>query len=92
MILWNLLYPTPTAPTRAGCPPQVLGNSQAGANPTTASYNASVVNFYNATDSLARFENKIVFFYFQKRTSLPQRWRCSCKLRSRRIGSSARLG
>jgi hypothetical protein len=26
-----------------------------GANPTIASYNASVVNFYNATGSLARF-------------------------------------
>jgi hypothetical protein len=29
-----------------------------GANPTIASYSASVVNFYNATDSLARFEKK----------------------------------
>jgi hypothetical protein len=29
-----------------------------GANPTIASYNASVVNFYNATGSLVRFENK----------------------------------
>jgi hypothetical protein len=29
-----------------------------GANPTIASYNASVVNFCNATCSLARFENK----------------------------------
>jgi hypothetical protein len=28
-----------------------------GANPTTVSYNASAVNFYNATDNLARFEN-----------------------------------
>jgi hypothetical protein len=28
------------------------------ANPTIASYNASVVNLYNATGSLARFENK----------------------------------
>jgi hypothetical protein len=28
-----------------------------GANPTIASYNASVVNFYNATGSLARSEN-----------------------------------
>jgi hypothetical protein len=32
-----------------------------GANPTIASYNASVVNFYNAMGSLACFENK--FFY-----------------------------
>jgi hypothetical protein len=30
---------------------------RAGANPTIASYNASVVNFHNATGSLARFEN-----------------------------------
>jgi hypothetical protein len=29
-----------------------------GANPTIASHNASVVNFYNATGSLARLENK----------------------------------
>jgi hypothetical protein len=29
-----------------------------GVNPTIASYNASVVNFYNATGSLALFENK----------------------------------
>jgi hypothetical protein len=33
-----------------------------GANPTIASYNASVVKFYNATGSLARFENKNIFF------------------------------
>jgi hypothetical protein len=26
-------------------------------NPTTSIYNASVVNFYNATNSLARFES-----------------------------------
>jgi hypothetical protein len=29
-----------------------------GANSTIVSYNASVVNFYNASGSLARFENK----------------------------------
>jgi hypothetical protein len=29
-----------------------------GANPTIANYNASVVNFYNAMGSLARFENQ----------------------------------
>jgi hypothetical protein len=59
-----------------------------GANPTIASYNASVVNFYNAsvvnfynaTGSLARFENKNILFYFEKRCRLLQRWRCSCKL------------
>jgi hypothetical protein len=30
----------------------------AGANPTIANYNASVVNFYNAMGSLARLEYK----------------------------------
>jgi hypothetical protein len=30
-----------------------------GANPTIASYNDSVVNFYNATGRLAHFEKKI---------------------------------
>jgi hypothetical protein len=34
-----------------------------GANPTIASYNASVVNFYNVKGSLARLENKNIFFY-----------------------------
>jgi hypothetical protein len=34
------------------------------ANPTIASYTASVVNFYNATGSLTRFENKNFIFYF----------------------------
>jgi hypothetical protein len=29
-----------------------------GPNPTTSIYNASVVNFYNCTGSLARFEKK----------------------------------
>jgi hypothetical protein len=38
-------------------PPYTL----AGANPTIANYNASVVNFYNATGSLAHFENKKYF-------------------------------
>jgi hypothetical protein len=33
-----------------------------GANPTIASYNASAVNFYTATGSLARFENKKIFY------------------------------
>jgi hypothetical protein len=32
-----------------------------GANPTIVSYNACVVNFYSATGSLARFENKFFF-------------------------------
>jgi hypothetical protein len=58
-----------------------------GANPMIVGYNASVVNFYNSTGSRARFENKNIFFYFEKRSSLLQRWRCSCKFKSRRIGS-----
>jgi hypothetical protein len=41
-----------------------------GHNPTTSIYNASVVNFYNTTGSLARFENKSILFYFEKRSSL----------------------
>jgi hypothetical protein len=61
--------------------------SKYGPNPMTSIYNASVVNFYNAMGSLARFENKNILFYFEKRSSLLQRWRCSCKFKSRRIGS-----
>jgi hypothetical protein len=48
-----------------------------GANPTIAIYNASVVKFNNAMGSLARFENKNILFYFEKRSGLLQRWRCS---------------
>jgi hypothetical protein len=35
-----------------------------GANPTILIYNASVVIFYNAKGSLARFENKNILLYF----------------------------
>jgi hypothetical protein len=45
------------------------------------------VNIYNGTSSLVRFENKHIFFCFERRSSLQQRWRCSCKFLSRRIGS-----
>jgi hypothetical protein len=58
-----------------------------GANPTIASYNAGAVKFYNGTSSPVRFENNIFLLYFKKRPSLLQRWRCSCKFRSRRIGT-----
>jgi hypothetical protein len=34
------------------------------ANPKIANYNASIVNFYNATGSLAHFENKNILVYF----------------------------
>jgi hypothetical protein len=37
-----------------------------GPIPTTSSNDASVVNFYNATSSLVRFENENIFFYFEK--------------------------
>jgi hypothetical protein len=63
---------------------------QAGANPTIASHNASVVNSYNTTSSLARSEIKSIFLFFEKRSSLLQRWRRSCKFGSRGIGSSIR--
>jgi hypothetical protein len=36
-------------------------NLYPGANPTIASYNASVVKIYNATNSMARFYNKNYF-------------------------------
>jgi hypothetical protein len=41
----------------------------------------------NATSSLACFKNLNIFKYYEKRTSLLQHWRCSCKFKSRRIGS-----
>jgi hypothetical protein len=53
-------------PTQVQNTPRFLGLStfnekKTGANPTFASYNDSVVNFYNATGSLASFENKKYF-------------------------------
>jgi hypothetical protein len=41
-------------------------NFFSGPNPTIASYNASVVNFYNATGSIVRFINKNIFFFYSK--------------------------
>jgi hypothetical protein len=35
------------------------------------------VNFYNATGSLARLENKNILVYFEKRCNLLQCWRCT---------------
>jgi hypothetical protein len=70
--------------------------SKAGANPTIASYNASVVNFYNAsvvnfynaTGSLARLENKTFYSTLKNAlSSLLQCCRCNCKFKSRSIGS-----
>jgi hypothetical protein len=37
-----------------------------GANPTIVSYNASAAKIYNAKSSLLRFENKNIFFYYEK--------------------------
>jgi hypothetical protein len=53
-----------------------------GPNPTIASCDASVVNFYKSTGSPARFENKKYLFVFEKRCRLTQRWRCCCKFKS----------
>jgi hypothetical protein len=58
-----------------------------GANPTIASNNDSAVKIYNATCSLVSFENKNILFYYEKCSSLLQRWSYSCKFKSRRIGS-----
>jgi hypothetical protein len=41
-----------------------------GVNITTVSYNASAVKNYNATGSLACFENKKFISYYEKRSSL----------------------
>jgi hypothetical protein len=41
-----------------------------GANPTTESYNGSIVKNYSATSSLVRFKNKNSFFYFEKQSRL----------------------
>jgi hypothetical protein len=44
----------------------ILYTRYPGANPTTVNYNASAVKIYIATSSLERFENKNIFFYFEK--------------------------
>jgi hypothetical protein len=61
------------------------------ANPTIAIYNAGGVKSYNATSSLVRFETKQFSSNLKKRSSLLQRWRCSCKFKSRRVGSWSRV-
>jgi hypothetical protein len=43
---------------------EVVVNS--GANRMIMIYNPSVVKFYNATSSLVRFENKIIFIFLWK--------------------------
>jgi hypothetical protein len=66
-------------------------NWKPGANPTIVSYNASVVQVFNATSSLGHFENKNISSTLKKRSSLLQRWRCSWKLKCRRIGSRSKI-
>jgi hypothetical protein len=46
---------------RVRYPQRARSTIHPGPNPTIASYNASVVKFYNATGSLACFENKKYF-------------------------------
>jgi hypothetical protein len=48
-----------------------------GADPTIVSYNASVVKISIGMGSLVRFESKNIFFYYEKRSSLLQRWCCT---------------
>jgi hypothetical protein len=61
--------------------------STLGANPTIVVCNASVVKIYNSTSSQVRFGTKLFSSILKKRSSLAQRWYCSCKFRSRSIGS-----
>jgi hypothetical protein len=57
-----------------------ISSFKSGAKPTIASY--------NAPSCLVRFEdNTYLCSFYEKRTSLLQLWRCSCKFKSRCIGS-----
>jgi hypothetical protein len=56
-----------------------------GPNPTIASNNASVVNFYNATGSIVRFINKNIFFFYSKNALAY--YNAGCIFENRRIGS-----
>jgi hypothetical protein len=64
--------------------------TQSGPNPTIASYNASVVNFYNATGSIVRFINKNIFFFYSKNALAYYNAGVvvGCIFENRRIGSS----
>jgi hypothetical protein len=52
--------------------PGVVSHDRGICSRTQAYEIASVVNFYNATGSPARFENKNILVYFEKRSSLLQ--------------------
>jgi hypothetical protein len=58
-----------------------------GANPTIVSYSGSDVKIHNATASLCVLKPKIFSSTLEKPSSQLQRWRFSCKFKSRRIGS-----
>jgi ATP-dependent DNA ligase len=60
-----------------------------GANPTIASYiQRQRCNFFTTPRVAWRDLRTKIFSYIEKkRSSLLQRWRCSCKFKSRRIGS-----
>jgi hypothetical protein len=62
-------------PIRRGCYMESIDAIlDSGVNRTISSYNANVVNCYNATGSLVRF-NKNILLYIEIRSSLLQRWR-----------------
>jgi hypothetical protein len=50
--------------------PSLWLNPKPRANPTIVSYNDSAINIHNAMNSLVRFQNKNVFFCFEKCSSL----------------------
>jgi hypothetical protein len=50
---------------------QIDVSTYRGDNPTTTSYSASDVNINNATNSLARFQNKYSILAMYTRTRLP---------------------
>jgi hypothetical protein len=56
-----------------------------GVNPTIVSYNAGAVKAYNT--SLVSFKQKKFLLAQNTPTKVQQRWRCSCKFKSRKVGS-----
>jgi regulatory protein YycH of two-component signal transduction system YycFG len=50
--------------------PKLFQKVDTGANRTTVSYNAGAVKIYNDESCLVSYENKNIFFYYDKRSSL----------------------